>query len=78
MKITVERIDFVSCVKSFGERLFLSCWHFVSQQIMFKENLNASKPSEQLPSGGKMSRHLDGNIGCRGKNPSWCQKGCPM
>ena len=34
---------------------------------LFKKNLNASKPSEHLPSGGKMSKGLGGSIGCRDK-----------
>ena len=36
----------------------------------FKENLNASKPSDQ-------SKGLDGNIGCRGKNLYMVLKGFP-
>ena len=32
---------------------------------VFKINPNASKPSEHPPSGGKMSKGLGGNIGCR-------------
>ena len=35
--------------------------------LLFKKNLNASKPSEHPPSGEKMSEGLGGNIGCRDK-----------
>ena len=37
---------------------------------VFKKNLNASKPSEHPPSGGKMSKGLGGNIGCKDKTSS--------
>ena len=37
---------------------------------LFRENLNASKPSEHSPSGG-MSKDLGGSIGCRDKSYSW-------
>ena len=38
-----------------------------------KENLNASlyKPSEHPSSGGKLSKGLGGNIGCRDKNSTY-------
>ena len=50
----------------------------VMEYIAFKENLNASKPSEHPPSGGKMTEGLGGNIGCRDKTSSWYQTGFPM
>ena len=40
-------------------------------RCLFKENLNASKPSDQ-------STGLGGNIGCRDKNSTWYKKGSPM
>ena len=47
---------------------------FLLGVILFKKNLNASKPSEHPPSGGKMSKGLGGNIGCRDNKTSlWYQ-----
>ena len=41
---------------------------WVMPHILFKKNLNASKPSDHPPSGEKMSKGLvGGNIGCRDK-----------
>ena len=37
---------------------------FLPENILFKKNLNASKPSEHPPSGGKLSKDLGGNIDC--------------
>ena len=48
------------------------------QHGVFKKNLNASKPSEHLLSGGKMSKGLGGNIGCRDKTSSWYIKRVPQ
>ena len=45
---------------------------------IFKKNMNASKPSEHPPSGGKMSEGLGGDIGCIDKTSSWYQTGSPM
>ena len=42
-----------------------------SAAALFKENMNASKPSYQ-------SKGLGGNIGCRDKNPYMVLKGFPM
>ena len=48
--------------------------------IVFKKNLNASKPSEHPPSGEKMCKGLVRweRIGCRDKTSSWYQTGSPM
>ena len=43
-----------------------------------KKNLIASKPSEYSPNqGGKLSKRLGGNIGCKAKNSSWHLIGFP-
>ena len=40
---------------------------------VFKENLNASRPSEHPPvRGEKMPKRLGGIIGCKYKTSSWC------
>ena len=52
--------------------------HSGDERLLFKKNLNASKPSEHPPSGEKMSKGLGGNIGCRDKTSSWYQTGSPM
>ena len=44
--------------------------------ILFKKNLNASKPSEHPPQVEKCLKGLGGNIGCRDKASAWYQKGC--
>ena len=44
---------------------------------MFRENLNASRPSEHPPAGGKMSKRLGGVIDCKGKTCSWRLNGFP-
>ena len=46
--------------------------------LLFKKNLNASKPSEHPPSGEEMSEGLGGNIGCRDETSSWYQSGSPI
>ena len=51
----------------------------LSGQTCFKENLNASRPSEHLPVKGKkekMAKRLGGIIGCKYKTSSW--QGSPM
>ena len=42
-----------------------------------KKNLNASRPSEHPPVGGKMSKRLGGIIGCEDKTSSWHLVGFP-
>ena len=42
-----------------------------------QQNLNACKPSELPPSGGKLS-NLGENIGCRDKNSSRYREGFPI
>ena len=48
--------------------------------LLFKKNLNASKPSEHPPQVEECLKvyKLGGNIGCRDKTSSWYQKGSPM
>ena len=54
-----------------------SCKHS-GKILLFKKNLNASKPSEHPPSGENMTEGLGGNIVCRDKTSSWYQTGSPM
>ena len=42
-----------------------------------KQNLNASRPSQQHLAGGKISKRLDGIIGCKDKTSSWHLNGFP-
>ena len=60
---------------------FLSCsmkfdlqWLFHFVCIVFKKNLNVSKPAEHPPSGEKLSKGLGENIGCRDKNSLWYKR----
>ena len=46
--------------------------------FLSNKNPNASKPSERPPSGGEMSKYLDGNIGVRDMDSSWYPKGSPV
>ena len=39
--------------------------------------MDAFKPSEHLPVGGKMSKRLGGNIGGKDKTSSWHKIGVP-
>ena len=49
-----------------------------ANNIFFKKNLNASRPSEHPPvRGQKMSKHLRGIIGCKDKTSSWHLIGFP-
>ena len=51
---------------------------FRKHEIVFRKNLNASKPSEHPPQVEECLKGLGGNIGCRDKTSSWYQKGSPM
>ena len=67
-----------------GYKYITSLWYLngygdnIGSLLLFKKNLNASKPSEHPPSGGKMSKGLGVNIGCRDKTSSWYQTGSPI
>ena len=49
----------------------------LSRQTCFKENLNASRPSEHPPVRGEMSKSLGGIIGYKYKTSSWHLNGFP-
>ena len=51
----------------------------LSGQTCFKENLNASRPSEHPPvGGGGVLNRLGGIIGCKDKTCSWNLIGFPV
>ena len=55
----------------------LLLFFFLACALCLKKDLNASRPSEHPPVGGKMSKRLGGIIGCKYKTSSWHLNGFP-